>query len=150
MIDFLFRCTYRCAYPVMKMLWLIFDPPRHGTLVAVWYDRKILVIKNSYVAYYCFPGGYAKGGEEPAAAAVRELKEELNIDVSPDDLTVLYDNRPVEGNHAQSIFSIELSDPPDCRVDNREVISCELLTPAQALDLKLYPQVRDIISQANT
>ena len=33
----------------------------------------------------CFPGGKIEPGETPAAAAARELKEELGIEVSPED-----------------------------------------------------------------
>jgi 8-oxo-dGTP diphosphatase len=32
--------------------------------------------------YYCFPGGGVEKGETPEAAAIREIKEEMNLDIN--------------------------------------------------------------------
>lgn len=36
-----------------------------------------------YPGRWCLPGGHLEEGEEPAAAAVRELREEMSLDLSP-------------------------------------------------------------------
>ncbi|WP_432511555.1 NUDIX hydrolase [Kineococcus sp. SYSU DK001] len=36
-----------------------------------------------YPGRWCLPGGHLEDGEEPAAAAVRELREEMSLDLPP-------------------------------------------------------------------
>ena len=147
--DLFFRALYRCAYPVMQTYWWIVDPPRHGTLVGVWYQGRILIIKNSYARYFCVPGGYAKKGESPRNAAARELREEVDITVGPSQLIHRPDLTPDaewRGRNRQlSVFEIEVDAQPQVSVDNREVVSAELLTPEEALGRRLYPEVRMLI-----
>ena len=58
----------------------------------------IIKDKNGYVLLeyhlktngYNLPGGKLDKGEKPADALIRELKEELNIDVSKDDIQYLF------------------------------------------------------------
>lgn len=42
---------------------------------------QILLIQHRTAGYWGFPKGHAEGSEEPKAAAIRELKEETNLDV---------------------------------------------------------------------
>jgi bis(5'-nucleosidyl)-tetraphosphatase len=42
---------------------------------------RILLIQHRAAGYWGFPKGHAEGNEEPKAAAVRELKEETNLEV---------------------------------------------------------------------
>ncbi len=50
-------------------------------------DDKVLVVKAGYKRYWSFPGGVIDAGETPAAAAVREVREETGIELSTDQLT---------------------------------------------------------------
>ena len=149
MIDSLFRTLFRLAYKVVSMYWRIVDPPRNGTLVGVWFNGRILITKNSYVDYFCIPGGYVKKGELPSVAAARELMEEVGITVPPSSLVPRPDLTPASEwghkNHQISVFEVILKEPPDIEVDNREVVSAELLAPEVALRRTLYPLVRRMI-----
>lgn len=53
-------------------------------------DNKVLLSlrKNTgwMDGYYCAPGGHVEEGETPTIAMIREIKEELGVDVKPDEL----------------------------------------------------------------
>jgi 8-oxo-dGTP pyrophosphatase MutT (NUDIX family) len=144
MIDGCYRLAYRCAYQMMRVYWRVFKPVNHGALVAIWYDDRILLIKNSYVGYYSLPGGYIKSGERPVDAAVRELREELSLGVDPGELTLEVDEtHSWEGrpDHCK-VFALTLDAPPNVEVDNREVVSAEFVTAEEALKRNLFPLLR--------
>ncbi|OGB73172.1 hypothetical protein A2Y26_03570 [candidate division CPR2 bacterium GWD2_39_7] len=62
-------------------------------------EGKVLLIKRSNEPlkdYWCLPGGYVNYGEEPTDAAIREAKEETDLDVKIEGLAGVYmiDNDP--------------------------------------------------------
>lgn len=68
---------------------------RSGAIVEI--DGKIALIKrvrNNH-EYYVFPGGGIEEGETPEAAAIREIKEELGIDIEIEKLltTLTFNNK---------------------------------------------------------
>jgi mutator protein MutT len=57
--------------------------PRDGASIAVFKDRKVLLVKRGrapFAGLWSLPGGKVEGGETPRQAACRELKEETGID----------------------------------------------------------------------
>ena len=61
--------------------------PSHGEVGVIQREDRFLVIRRSQFVRapgrYCFPGGGIHDGEEERAALLRELREELNVDVEP-------------------------------------------------------------------
>lgn len=49
-------------------------------------DGRAVAVKAHYKAYWSFPGGAVDDGETPLQAAVREVKEEVNLTLNPDEL----------------------------------------------------------------
>lgn len=49
-------------------------------------EDKALIVKANYKSHWTFPGGAVDAGESPKQAAIRELKEEMNLDIDPDKL----------------------------------------------------------------
>lgn len=148
-IDALFRLFYRVAYQGARVYWRLTMRPNRGALVMIWCDQKLLIIKNSYVGYYSLPGGNVKTGEDPRAAAVRELREEIGLRISPDRLTMLLDvTNQWEGrpDHV-SIFLLEVDVAPTISVDNREVVLAEWVTKQEALARRLFPPLRQAITR---
>lgn len=143
----MFRVAYRCAYRLMRVYWGTVHPNTHGALVAVWWQGKILLVRNSYVPYYSLPGGYVRPWESGTQAAVRELLEETGITARPEQLRRAVDlTHHWEGkrDHVE-IFELDVAQPPRIQVDNREVVSAEFFAPATALTLDLFPPIRDAI-----
>jgi 8-oxo-dGTP pyrophosphatase MutT (NUDIX family) len=141
---------YRVAYRLMKVYWKALRPLNHGALVAIWHDGRVLLVKNSYVDYYSLPGGYVKRGEHPSEAAARELREELSLEVDPSQLELEIDvTHDWEGRRDHVvIFDLHLDHAPRVKVDNREVVAAEFLTPEQALTRKLFPPLRRHVEAA--
>ena len=143
-VDFGYRMAYRVAYQVMRVYWRLTRPVTRGALVAIWNNGEILLVKNSYVDYYCVPGGYIQGTETPVEAVVRELAEEVSIQVSPEALKLgREETHTWEGKtDVVSIFDLDVDERPVFRVDNREVIDAEFFSPQYALEMNLFPPLR--------
>ncbi|MGE0760295.1 MAG: NUDIX hydrolase, partial [Pirellulaceae bacterium] len=64
-------------------------PPRplRGVAVVIPRGSRLLVIRRSALVraprMYCFPGGGLEAGESEAEAVVREVREELRVEVQP-------------------------------------------------------------------
>jgi 8-oxo-dGTP pyrophosphatase MutT (NUDIX family) len=143
-VDLGFRMAYRAAYQMMRVYWRLARPTTRGALIAIWHKGEILLVRNSYVSYYCVPGGYLKGTETAILAAVRELAEEVGITAAPEDLKLgLQETHLWEGKtDSVSIFDLDLKERPVFQVDNREVVDAEFFTPQYALELNLFPPLR--------
>ncbi len=149
LVDRAFQLAYFCAYRGMRVYWKITHPTTEGTLVAMWHRDEVLLVRNSYVPYYCLPGGYMRRGETPADAVLRELREEVGVDARADELALVYDQtREWEGksDHVR-IFNLQLATRPEVRVDHREVIEASWWSAERALELTLFPPVRAVIEK---
>jgi 8-oxo-dGTP diphosphatase len=149
MIDGLFRFVYRCAYQLMRLYWALLQPPTHGSLVAIWVNGRLLLIRNSYVRYFSLPGGYVGSHESSLDAALRELREEIGLTIKPDALKLSVDvSHKWEGKREHlEIFELQLETEPQIKVDNREVVAAAFYGPREALELELFPPLRQHIVQ---
>lgn len=146
-LDACLRWAYRGAYQGARVYWRIFRPQNHGALVALWHEGSLLLVKNSYVNYFSLPGGNVRSGETAVDAAVRELKEEINLDVDGSELRLVLDhNHEWHGrpDHVV-IFELEVQERPQVTVDRREVVSAEWVTPEVARTRRLFPPLRMVI-----
>ena len=132
------RCL-RVAYHCMIWWRQVTGVRRNGAAVAVWDGDELLLVRHSYRPGYALPGGRVKRGEGPGQAACRELREEVGLDLRPEDL------RPAPGcpNGASThIFEYCVRTRPQLRIDNWEIVEACLLNPAKILiqdeDLRRY------------
>jgi len=66
---------------------------------------RLLLVKPTYKDGWQIPGGYVEHGESPRAAARREVKEELGVDLTVQELLVLdWAPHPNEGDKLLVIF----------------------------------------------
>lgn len=82
---------------------------RHKVIPAVFVlmrdgDKVLLLKRKSKIyrdGYYSLPAGHVDGGEPAIQAAIREAKEEVGVDIQPEDLKLLHTQHRVaeEGDH---------------------------------------------------
>lgn len=58
----------------------------------ILYKEEVLLVRRKagpFLHFWCLPGGFANRGEEIAAVAVREVKEETNLDIEQADCKIV-------------------------------------------------------------
>jgi len=136
MFDRLLRQLFRVGYQLQLAWWRIRHPALRGAAVAVWYAGRVLVVRNSYRSILGLPAGGVRRREEDRAAAVRELREEVGIVVPADALE--YVGEFLEVTHYVDdhvhIYELRCEDPPQLRVDGREVVWADFMEPDEVID----------------
>ena len=116
--------------------WRVWHPRLTGAAVAVWHEGRVLVIRNSYRRALTLPAGGLKRREDHRAAAARELREEVGIDVPAETLRYVGEFLEITRYADDHLHLYELRCPqaPKVCVDGREVVWARFLTPAEALE----------------
>src|SRR5579871_882414 len=81
--DAVWRMVFRLGFPLARAWWHLRRPDHEGALVAIYVGQSLLLLKSSYRAEWGFPGGSIRAGETPAAAALREMEEEIGLPSHP-------------------------------------------------------------------
>lgn len=77
-----------------KIAAIILENPQKEVLLYLRDDKPNI----PFPAHWDYFGGHIEDGETPEQALIRELKEELNIDLSPDDFTFWKEIECLEGD----------------------------------------------------
>ena len=148
LVDRGWQIALRSAYPFARLWWHIRRRHHRGALVALWHDGALLLIRSSYKRGWSFPGGGIDPGESPAAAAAREVGEEIGLAVTIDGAPMIvegaWDGRP-ETVH---FYNLTLATAPSLRLDNREVIGAQFFRPEQLADLRLTGPVAAFLQRS--
>ena len=108
---------------------------------AVWLGGRVPAVSRSHRTHSSLPCGGIRRGEEPREAARRELREELGLEVAPDDLalaremTVDWDFR----RERVRVFELRLHAEPALRIDNREIVAARFVEPRALLAEAVLP-----------
>jgi len=72
----------KILFPVIRLYWFIFRPKTSGAKCVIEHNKKILLVRSNYAKkQWTFPGGSIKKGEKPERTIIREIKEEVGLDV---------------------------------------------------------------------
>ncbi len=92
------------------------------------------------------------GEDQPREAARRELREELGLEVAPDDL-VLAREMVVDWDFRREhvrVFELRLHEEPVLRIDNREIVAALFVGPRALLaEAVLPPFIRAYLGGAH-
>jgi 8-oxo-dGTP pyrophosphatase MutT (NUDIX family) len=143
-VDSLHRCAYRVGHLLARQWWRLRRPHGRGVAVAVWWRGRLLVVRPSYRRGYDLPGGGLDPREEPRRGAVRELAEELALDIPPAELqelgllTFTLEHRRIE----ETLFAWQPAAEPVPRIDRREIVWAGFVPPAALDGAAATPSVR--------
>lgn len=99
--------------------------PRLTSAVLVVHNGKFLLAernKENYKGYWIIPGGGVKFGETIHDAAIREIKEETNLDVEIKKLIGHKEIINVPGNYHSIVF-FHIAEPKHLNVEANEDVS---------------------------
>lgn len=123
---------------------------------------KILILRSSYKKHWTMPGGVVEHGESLSTALVREIKEEINLDIFGFKLAALDYCSPKIVKGVQNTESIQVLF--DCgvinkqiegliKIDGEEILEfrfCELSEALELLGIPLRKRVRSYLAEKQT
>lgn len=103
-----------------------------GAVVVVERDGSMLLVRHAYRPGWGFPGGSLRRGEDPVTAVVRELREELGVEVAVGGGVVVHD---LDVGRVTFVYPAAVSDgEPTCR--SAEIVEVGWFPRADLPDLE--------------
>lgn len=126
------------SYPPLKPLLSLFMKNREGVKAIINCGSKILLVKNSYGKGWTFPGGGVNQHEELEDAIIREVREEVRIDLTKVKNRGFVISQFPSGENKVTIFTSEV-DSLDFEIDNLEVEKACWIETKKLSKIKLLP-----------
>jgi len=148
-LDLAYQIAFKVAHRLLRLYWGVRRPHKGGILIAIWNGGEILIVKNTYRHQHTLPGGYPRRGESPAQTGARELAEECDVRVAPDELREVYRGEHLFEGRRDDVTIVEVQLPvrPTVRVDHREVSYARFARPEEILGLEIVPHLREYLEQ---
>jgi len=142
-MDWLWRIGLSVAHRVLRVWWFVARPDAHGAYVALWHGERVLVIRNSYKPGVTLPCGSIGRRETPLECALRELREEVGIELAPEQLREAGRYRVTAYHRLDHavVFEAEVAEPPQVAIDRREVVWAGFCDAGELERLPLVPHV---------
>lgn len=109
-------------------------------------DGKLLIVKAGYKEHWTVPGGVVDAGEMPRDAAIRETREEVGLQIDPNDLQFQYIATRTSDIALtyQFVFKARLTAEmlTHIELDHQEILEFDLITREEAItDRRFYGKV---------
>ena len=143
MIILLYKILYR-----LHLIFCFFVRPKvYGAYCIIRYGDRRLIIKNSYKDYWTIPCGMVDPGESYLAAAVRETREEVGIDLDMTKLTFLSLVQSFCEYKEDNIYlySVRLDNEPKVILDGKEVLDYRWVTRNELKGYKVFGPIKDLL-----
>ncbi len=142
LVDRAWRVALLVGFWLARLWWRVRRPEHQGALVAMHVGGQVLLLRSSYRRAWNFPGGGVQAGEQPAAAARREMVEEIGVDLAALGDAALRPSRVECGvwdgrQERVHMFELRLDRLPRLRLDGREIVAARLVSPGEARELRL-------------
>ncbi len=108
-------------------------------------DRKVVLVQSGKYGHWSFPKGHMEAGETELETAIREVKEETNIDVkiiSDKKYTISYMPGPNVLKDVHYFYAIPLND--DYKRQEGEIETVKYFTFEEALEIMTHEDLKKI------
>ena len=114
----------------------------------VFDNRKVLMIQHNE-GHWDFPKGHVESGETEVQTAIREVKEETNIDVNvKPKYRYTTEYSPKEGVLKEVVYFIATKESDECKPQETEVQKVEWVGIDEAVDRVTFDVTRNVLKKA--
>lgn len=114
-------------------------------------NTRVLLVKNNNGRYWSFPKGHIEIGEDERETAIREIKEETNLDVEiKDNFREVSEYCPFGKIRKKVVFFLAQAFTDNVKVQEEEIAEYTWVDLQQARKLCTYDNDLRIISKAET
>ena len=107
--------------------------------------RNILLVKQTK-GHWSFPKGHMEEGESEIQTAVREVKEETNVDAIPDETKSYVEEYLMDnGNMKQVIYFVSKQASSNIKAQESEIAEIAWLPFEKALETITYDNTRELL-----
>ena len=115
---------------------------------AVIFDEDKVLVIQQVKGHWGFPKGHVEDGETEVQTAIREIKEETNLDVEIDETHRYVEQySPEEGVEKDVVFFIAKKIGGEVKVQEEEVKDTEWLLPKDAMERLTYETSKVILKK---
>ena len=108
-------------------------------------NEKILLVKQTK-GFWSFPKGHMESGETELQTAIREVKEETNIDVIPDENKRYVEEYMMEnGNKKQVVYFVARKTSADVKAQESEIADIKWLNFKDAYETISCDNMKELI-----
>ena len=122
-------------------------PPIAADVIAEIGDRIVLIERKNFPFGWAIPGGFVEVGESVEAAAIREAREEISLDVQIRALLGVYSrpDRDPRGHTITVVYVARASGTPRAADDAKNAILADPRSPPSPLAFDHAEVLRDYL-----